>query len=654
MPDGLLQHMAELPAPRVRATRLPLDPSTAVRLAVSAVVFWAAYDGGLYSVGSWTALAIVVWWAVVLGLVLGLLPRGAPPRGAWITGSLLAAFAAFTGLSGFWAAGAEAPFQGMGRVLLYVGVLAFVLVTSGRGSLTAWSDGVALGIGAVAALALLSRLFPGALQHDKTALFLPGAHTRLSYPVNYWNGLAILTALAWPLFLRMAVAGRTTIVRAAALAPLPVIAATIYLASSRTGAITAVVGLVVFVALSGRRWPALGAAALSLVAAAATVLFVARQHKLVNGPLESSAAASQGHVAFVVVLALCVGVALVHAGLLRLLRGTPPIPSRVGWGATAVFAVVVVVALVLAHPVRRWNDFTKPPPVLAAGTYIENHFLSTNGNWRWQYWQSAVDEFKTRPLIGRGTGSYEAWWSARGRLVGFIGNAHSLYFETLGELGILGLLMLVASFGTGVLVAVRRALRAPPGIREAAAAVTAGFVAYAVAAGVDWMWELPAVSVVGVALLGLAVGPATTSAERTVAGPRFRRRFQFALGTFAVLALLVAADIYAADAKLQDSQAAAGRGDYAAAASAAGDARRLEPWAASPYTQLALVYESSGHIPKARTWITRALAHDNNDWRLWLISARLAVKAGDIPAARTSLDQARSLNPRSAIPTATG
>ena len=66
-------------------------------------------------------------------------------------------------------------------------------------------------------------------------------------------------------------------------------------------------------------------------------------------------------------------------------------------------------------------------------------------------------------------------------------DAHSLYLETLAELGLVGL---------GLLVLVL----APPlagAFRGASAAAAGGYVAFLVHAGVDWDWEMPAVTIAG-------------------------------------------------------------------------------------------------------------------------------------------------------------
>ena len=83
-------------------------------------------------------------------------------------------------------------------------------------------------------------------------------------------------------------------------------------------------------------------------------------------------------------------------------------------------------------------------------------------------------------------------------------DAHSLYLETAAELGLVGLAALLALLG-GVAAAARRA-RAP--------AATAALAAWAVHAGVDWDWELPALTLVAVLLAGRVIAAAEPEPER--------------------------------------------------------------------------------------------------------------------------------------------
>jgi len=97
------------------------------------------------------------------------------------------------------------------------------------------------------------------------------------------------------------------------------------------------------------------------------------------------------------------------------------------------------------------------------------------------------------------------------------------------------------------------------------------------------------------------------------------------------------------------SQEAVDRGDLVEALDRAESAHSIQPWAASPYLQLALVQELGGRIDEARTSIDTALDHDQSDWRLWLVAARIQTKAGDIADAQQSLAKARELNPESRL-----
>lgn len=107
------------------------------------------------------------------------------------------------------------------------------------------------------------------------------------------------------------------------------------------------------------------------------------------------------------------------------------------------------------------------------------------------YWSSAHHIIGAHPLLGTGAGTFAIVY--HGAVPGH--DAHSLYLQALAELGPIGLLLVVALFGLALVVAVRRNLAAP----------AAGLAVYALAAGVDWDWQLPAVTVAALALVAAAV-----------------------------------------------------------------------------------------------------------------------------------------------------
>ncbi|MBA3717017.1 MAG: O-antigen ligase family protein, partial [Actinobacteria bacterium] len=322
--------------------------------------------------------------------------------------------------------------------------------------------------------------------------------------------------------------------------------------------------------------------------------------------------------------------------------------------AAGVVVAIVVGGIVAAHPVRLFEHFKAPPSyplntLPSARNPINVHLLSAGSSGRWQQWGSVVDEFESAPAIGRGAGSYEAWWARHGTLPGFVKDAHSLYLETLGELGIVGFLLIVGAFLTAIVVGARRALAARGEDRLVLAAVWAGFVAYAFASGIDWMWEMTVVSVVGMVLLGLLTSR-TAAADQ--APPRaFRPRLSIAArSALALVGLAVIASQAVSlltNREIQASQAADSRGDIATAIARAKNARNIEPWAAAPYEQLALVAEHAQDYGRADEWIRKAIARDRSDWRPWALWARFEAERGDIRAARERVNHICALNPRS-------
>jgi O-antigen ligase len=268
--------------------------------------------------------------------------------------------------------------------------------------------------------------------------------------------------------------------------------------------------------------------------------------------------------------------------------------------------------------------------------------LSANSTGRWQFWKAAGEQFEEHPVVGDGAGSYEAWWARHGSFPMFITDAHSLYLETLGELGLVGFALLFAGFALGAGAAITRLRGQSDRLRDGHAALIASFAAYAIGAGLDWMWELTVVSVIGIAALGWVLG--SDGELKRGAFP-----LRLVIPAVAVFAIVAQAIPLISTVAIRDSQAAVRRGDLVAALDNAQSARRVEPWAASPYLQLALVLEGDGRLAAARRTIADAIERDRDDWRLWLVQARLETKVGAIRSARRSLRRAATLNPRSPL-----
>jgi O-antigen ligase/polysaccharide polymerase Wzy-like membrane protein len=624
-------------------------------IAVAAVSFVLAYDQGGYSIGSRSASAIAVWWAILLGVGLAYWPRARPTREAAVVGGLLAAFAAWTFASIWWASSAEGAFVEFNRVALYLGIFCVAVLAGTRANVGRWADGLALGIAAIGVVALLSRLFPHLFSHQGLPVFLPGVQRRLSFPIGYWNGLGAYLGLCYPLLLRLALVGRASWTRALALAPLPAVSAAIYLTSSRGGVATAVLGVIVFLVTTADRWRALGALATTGLGSIVAIAWLLPRHELVDGPVQSSVAVSQGRSAFFLILLTCVATACVYAAGERFLGTARPAPV-VGKSVVVALIVAAAIGLAFSDPAHRFNTFKQTPAQTRyVGGFVQSHLLSGSGNGRWQFWTAAIKEFESAPFKGRGAGSFESWWAQHAPFSYFIRNAHSLYLEALGELGIVGFLLLVAAFVYGAVTACRRVVAAENDERITASALLGILVAFYLAAGIDWIWQLTAVSLVGVVALGLLVGPATLATIPVETATRARRlrapRYAPVVAMLIVGWLVICTEAipWFVDIQLGSSAAAVRRADTHGALRDALSAKKLEPWASSPYLQLALVEEQAGDLAAARSWIEKAIHRDELNWRLWLVATRIETKSGDLTSARRSLERAAALNPRSPL-----
>src|SRR5262249_8754523 len=152
----------------------------------------------------------------------------------------------------------------------------------------------------------------------------------------------------FPLCFRAALTGRTRLNRALGLAPTPILAAVVYLASSRGGVVTAIVAAGVFVATTARRWQAVGALLAAGLGSLIAIEVLLARTTLVNGPLDGQRAVAEGRSAAVLILGCCVLTAAALAAGERVLAGRTPAP-RVGWAVIAALAVLVVTGTVLAH-----------------------------------------------------------------------------------------------------------------------------------------------------------------------------------------------------------------------------------------------------------------------------------------------------------------
>jgi hypothetical protein len=256
--------------------------------------------------------------------------------------------------------------------------------------------------------------------------------------------------------------------------------------------------------------------------------------------------------------------------------------------------------------------------------------------------------------VGSGAGTWEFWWSRIGTLDDFVRNSHSLYFDVLPELGVIGVALLLLLMGFPLRVAYRRYRRSgeDPDARATIAALAAVAVVFTLSTIVDWTWKLPAVGAVYFVALGLLVGPALAP-EGDGAATVAERRRKPAYGTgillvgFAWLALIASAVPMLAERKVRESQQHVRDRQPDKAVAAADTAVRLAPWAAEPKVQSALVHQLALQPTPALERASEATVTEPANWRNWLVLADIQAWANQPANADQSLRRALALNPRS-------
>ena len=613
----------------------------AVGIAVAAAVFALSYANGGFDPTTRSYAGIAAWWLLGVGAAIGIgVALAGVDRLALAAVGLLAAFAIWALISINWAADAERAFAQFNQIALYVAVLVIAVVVARLVPATVLVSAVALALVAVACVALVSRCFPSTFGLQPGLNDIPALRNRLSFPLGYWNGLGIEVALAYPLLLAAMIARRSRVVGALAAFPLPILAAVMYLTSSRGAFAATAVGVVAFLLLAPRRWPALAAVAAAGGAGAVAVAVLVPKKSLVDGYVDTPLGVHQGHLAALWIGIASVLTALIWAGLVELGRRLPTPSRKVGRATAVALVVLLVAAIVAAHPIAKFDAFKSKP---ATGTTQDtlNHLLNSSGSGRWQFWGAAISQFRAHPLNGGGAGSWEAWWLQHGSLKVFSEFAHSLYLEALGELGIVGLLLIAAFVVVAVTGAVRSALTLRSG--EVAAAAACG-IAFFVAAAYDWVWQLAGIAVVGVGMLGFALG--ALPSKRASAGG-LSSILRPAIALLAVAAIIPQFVVLAAGSHLRNSEAAFRANDATRARSEALAAKAIEPWAASPYLQLGLVSEAEGNFDEAAQWLDEAISRSRDDYLLWLTAARIETKRGKGRLAVRDLHEALRLNPNS-------
>jgi hypothetical protein len=620
-----------------RRAQLPLAGLLTAYLAFRAGGFFPASTGIAA-----TAAALVL----VLRVTVAEEPFAGWSPAAMVTGSAAAGFACWVLLSGSWSGAPARAVIEFDRALLYVEVLVlYATVPREPGALAALLRWVLAALVAVCVAGLLSRLAP-----DLAPTSGRFVAERLAFPLTYWNAMGMASALALLLALHHAAGWQEPRwSRALATAAVPVAAVALYLSFSRGAIAACIVGVLAYIVLV--RTLSTAFALLAALPATAVALLVAyRAGALATAQYAQGDGPAQGHRVAAVLLACCVAAAAMRLGLdrleprLRRLRlAGPRGPERLA--VAVAIGMALVAAIIVSGAPQRVNrtvaDFRSGDVVPDTGD-ARDRLLQSGNNGRLDFWRTDLEVFADHPLVGRGAGTYALEWERRRPFFYTARDGHSLYLETLAELGVVGLALLLVALLTPVSLALRRSFTRGRPDRDAHAAVAACGLALLLHAGADWDWEMPALFVWWFAAAGVIVAAPAAAPSAVVAAPG---RLGRVLAGLACLLLAVTPGLMvSSQSALDAAKRAFSAGNCGAAVASALTARDRLPLRAEPYEVLGYCDLRGGAYGLAVEAMDSARRRDPDNWRYSYGLAVAQAIAGRDP--RAAAARAVQLNPR--------
>jgi hypothetical protein len=595
--------------------------------------------GGIVGVGTLALIASAVASALALW---GLIAWPRLGRTGYAALLLLAGFVLWNGLSVLWSIQQDRSWEYFNRGVVYLALLLLGLFLAASlpqaprivaGTLTAL-------LAATMGWALLGKVIPD--------LFPDGERiARLREPIGYWNGLALVAALALPLGVWLAVRKEhPRAVRVAGPVLLFVATVTLLLTYSRGGVVVALATVAASVTVFAERVEALAALSVSLVPAAVLSAWALSEPGLVENGQTYDDRLRAG---LVLGALLVVGIAAVGAASYLLLRHEERLRPRFRWRLTGrrlllgagVALLVGILAASRGDPIDwardAWREFTNP--VSTAGT-DPTRLASLSSNSRWTWWEESWEIYGDYAVGGAGAGTF-----ALARRPIRVNTTHTLEphnigLQALAETGLVGFLLLagaVVAAAAAVVSAVRRLAGAE---RAAGQALAVGLLAYFLHALLDYDWDFVALTAPIMLVLGVLLGAGQVARRK---GPEPL----WAGGTVLIAAVLVFSLVspWFASRAVASVYEKVEEGEIGDALDAASHARALNPLSIEPLLAAAVAEEARADDRAALERYVEAVELQPRNWRTWFELGRYELSTQRTEAAIRHLRRARALDP---------
>jgi O-antigen ligase len=475
------------------------------------LVVYLGFNAGGYFPGTPALVAVVLLLVLVARILAAERPFAgfSLPLGA--CAGALALYAIWSLFSTNWSDSTWRGLVEFDRALLYlVALVIFGSIPRDAERIRWMARGLALGLLVVCVTGLITRVLP-----DLWPIAPNLGISRLSYPVTYWNTLGLMASLGTILCFHFACSrSEPPLVRVIGAAAVPILVTTLYFTLSRGAILAGAIGLLAYLPLARPRALISGIVA-TVPPSVVAVLVSYDADRLTSEHPTTAAAVSQGEHVALVVLA-CVGAALLLRVLLLALdaqmdRLRPPRhirqPLLAAAGTAALIAAIGLTAAlnVPGYVSDQYDRFVQGGQASTTGS-SRARLTDPGNNGRIDQWDVATDDgYEQSKFAGEGAGTFEQVWARnRPEKVSFlfVRDAHSLYVETLSDLGLAGFVFLAASL---LMILYGFAARLGGRNRSLYAALLAAGLTWGLHAGVDWDWEMPAATLWFFALGGAAL-----------------------------------------------------------------------------------------------------------------------------------------------------
>jgi hypothetical protein len=610
-------------------------------LILAVLTVYLSFNAGGFFPGATAYATVFVAILVVIGIMVLHEPLTNSPPALLAALAGICGFAALTLLSGSWSHSWSRAVLEFDRALLYSLVLVLFGLLPQREEGLEWGlRGFVAAAVTVCLIAWITRVEP-----NLWPISTDVRPQRLSFPLTYWNSLGLLAALGTVGLLHLTCGERQLkAVRVAAAAAMPLVFSTLILTFSRSSLVVCALGVVLYLVLA-RPKRALAALPALVVPAAIALALSVRAHTVSSA--RYAVDTSQGHHLALAVIACVLVAALLRAAALflddRLDRWRPPkVNGRLlAGGAAAVVVVAVLIGLAAgggSWVSNRWDHFVNEDSV----GHLENpseRLSSVGNNGRIPQWKVSIEAFEEKPLLGTGAGTYAVKWLQNRPYDFTVLNAHSLYAEVLGELGIVGLLFVVA-FLLAFLIGAARRMRGSQ--RHVYAAFLAMAVVWIVRAGVDWDWQMPAITLWLFALGGIAVARPMVPRQATMASAA--RRLPRLVGAICVGVLAITPVIIAiSQTHLEKAIDAFDANECPASINASLESISALGVRPEPYELIGYCDARYGQYKLGEQAMESAISRDPENWELQYGLGLVQASSGKDPL--PAMREAKRLNP---------